>query len=120
MRPAGGLITGRKVFLMDPKKESKPKFLYTLEHTGQPYAHAHLIPEDAWKPLSKHKSLAAVIKRARSEMRHLAPLTWDDHFRIRRISDGKIASLHDARQSLLYGDPLGNAQHFYIWFSEEG
>jgi len=66
-------------------------YRFDLQHTGRPFGPCEVIPDWAWKRLSRHTTLSAAYKaedRARGDMHEATgPAAWSDHFRVVPLRD---------------------------------
>jgi len=73
-------------------------YRFDLQHTGRPFGPCEVIPDWAWKRLSRHTTLSAARKaedRVRGDMHEAAgPAAWGDHFRVVPLRDTGLTRTH--------------------------
>ena len=86
-------------------------YRFELQYTGRPFGPCEVIPDWAWKRLSRHTTLSAARKaedRARGDMHEATgPAAWSDHFRVIPLRDTVLQQTYVCLGTILH-DPSPN------------
>ena len=86
-------------------------YRFELQYTGRPFGPCEVIPDWAWKRLSRHTTLSAARKaedRARGDMHEATgPAGWSDHFRVVPLRDTRLTQTYVCLRTIRY-DPSPN------------